>query len=224
MTINTSPLNHISAVIFDMDGLMFDTEQIARLAWKRAASDFGYHLSERLFLSLVGRTVGDVRALILEAFGAETPFDEMLRRKQDFVQRYTQESGVPHKPGLLELLAQIEALGWSKAVASSSTCVTIERYLALAGVSPERFAAIVGGDEVKNGKPAPDIFLAAAETLDIPPRRCLVLEDSNPGIEAAYLAGMTPVMVPDMLPPTEESRRMAYRILPSLEAVRELLP
>jgi beta-phosphoglucomutase-like phosphatase (HAD superfamily) len=220
---------HVSAVIFDMDGLMFDTEQIAQIAWRRAAADLGYEFSEDVFFSVIGRNLPDVERITRQVFGNDFPFQEAYRRKQTYVKTLVEQNGIPFKPGLLELLAWIdgEAAGkparLRKAVASSSTQEIIRRNLQLAGLEVERFDALVGGDEVQHGKPAPDIFLLASRRLDVAAGECLVLEDSNAGIRAVHAAGMVAVMIPDIIPPDEVSKALAYRILPSLHCVKELI-
>jgi HAD superfamily hydrolase (TIGR01509 family) len=219
---------HISALILDMDGLMFDTEHIAQTAWKRAAADLGYAFTDDVFLGVIGRNLPDVERFTRKAFGEDFPFQEAYRRKQKYVREYVEERGIPLKPGLRELLDWIED-GANRtphlriAVASSSTREIIRRNLELAGLEGERFDALVGGDEVQHGKPAPDIFSLASQRLNVAAENCLVLEDSNAGIRAAHAAGMIPVMIPDMIPPDERSQALAYRILPSLQAVKELL-
>jgi beta-phosphoglucomutase-like phosphatase (HAD superfamily) len=210
-----------------MDGLMFDTEHIAQLAWRRAASDFGFDFSDQIFRDVIGRTIPDVERFAYQAFGEDFPFGEVYRRKQAYVQRRVMEHGIPLKPGLVELLDVLahsqELQPLSTAVASSSAREIIDRNLRLAGLPVERFDVLAGGDEVENGKPAPDIFLLASRKLGILPDRCLVLEDSNAGIKAAHAAGMIPVMIPDLVPPSEEAVALSYKILPSLHAVEELI-
>lgn len=211
------------AVIFDMDGLMFDTERIAQVAWSKAAAACGYEFSDEIFRGVIGRRLPDVEQYTNQAFGRNFPFQRVYRLKQAYVNAYIDEYGLPAKPGLFELLALLDQLDIKKAVASSSTCNVIHRNLLLSGLMAERFDALVSGHDVQNGKPAPDIFLKASQQLGLNPNACLVLEDSNPGIQAAHAAGMTPVMVPDLIPPDEATRKIAFRILPSLFTVMELL-
>jgi len=212
-----------SAVIFDMDGLMFDTERIAQLAWQRAAIEYGYQVSEDIYLGVIGKARDDVDEYLRHALGDKFPFEQVYPLKQRYLHEDIKENGLPLKPGLLELLDVLEARTIPMAVASSSPCETVLFNLNRAGLHLERYGAVVGGDEVEQGKPAPDIFLAAAEKLRVPPDMCMVLEDSSAGIRAAYVAGMIPVMVPDLIRPTEEIAEMAYRILPSLYDVLALV-
>ncbi|MGC9399955.1 MAG: HAD family hydrolase [Anaerolineae bacterium] len=219
MTNNTY---QIQAVIFDMDGLMLDTERIARIAWRRAAADWGRTLSDELFAAITGLNATDANAVLQEAFGPTFPVTAARRRRQRYYEAYIAEHGIELKPGLLPLLEEIEARQLPHAVASSTPRAGVLYKLTLAGLV-ERFEILVGGDEVAQGKPAPDIFLEAAARLDVGPRHCLVLEDSEAGIRAAHAAGMLPVMVPDVKEPAPEIAALAYAVLPALEAAIPLL-
>lgn len=215
--------SRLRAIIFDMDGLMFDTERIAQKAWQQAAHDFGYEFPSEAFTWIVGLTLADVRRYSRQIFGEDFPFDLVYQRRQEYLDHHITTRGIPLKPGLMELLAKVRHAGLASALASSTARRIIDRNLKSAGLENGYFDVIVGGDEVQNGKPAPDIFLLARAKLQVPAESCLVLEDSNAGIQAAHAAGMPAIMVPDMLVPTPESIRNAYRILPDLHAVRHLL-
>ncbi len=210
------------AVIFDMDGLLIDTEALARRTWRQAADDCGFELDDALFAKLVGRTRRDSSDILTAAFGDDFALARFRERCSVHWEIALLETGIAVKSGAIELLDLLDSAGVPRAVATSTGRAGAERSLALAGVR-ERFPNIVTGDQVERGKPAPDIFLLAAETIDVAPSDCLVLEDSLYGVMAAHAAGMTPIMVPDLVEPTEAVERLAYRIVPSLHAVRELL-
>jgi HAD superfamily hydrolase (TIGR01509 family) len=212
-----------SAVIFDMDGLMFDTERISQRAWVRASADYGYNYPEQVYQGVIGRARQDVEHFTMQAFGTDFPFQSVYRAKQRYMQEALERDGIPLKPGLIPLLDLLKAHSIPVAVASSSPRAAVLRNLELAGLELERFAALAGGDEVPHGKPAPDIFLEVARRLDQPPQGCLVLEDSNAGIKAAHTANMHAVMIPDLKPPTDETRILAYRVVDSLVQVPSLL-
>ena len=214
--------NPIKSIIFDMDGLMLDTERIARISWKRAAADWDRTLSDELFAAITGLTAPDANAVLQEAFGPTFPVKEARARRQQYYRAYIAEHGIAIKPGLQQLLAQIETLGLPHAVASSTAREGVIHKLTITDLI-DRFETLVGGDEVANGKPAPDIFLTAATRLAVAPRHCMVLEDSEPGIQAAHAAGMLPVMVPDVKQPSPEVEALAYAVLPSLNEVVPLL-
>jgi HAD superfamily hydrolase (TIGR01509 family) len=210
------------AVIFDMDGLMLDTERVARRSWRRAMSDLGFVLEESTYLQIVGRTLHDAQVVMGNAYGPKFPFQQVYALRQAYYDADLLEQGVPVKPGLFDLLDYLDAHGVPKAVASSTFRKFAEYKLNGAGLLT-RFEKIVCGDEVTHGKPAPDIFLQAARLLNIDAARCVVLEDSEAGIRAAYAAGMLPVMVPDLKQPVEEVSRLAFRVLPGLPDVIPLL-
>jgi HAD superfamily hydrolase (TIGR01509 family) len=214
--------SRVEAVIFDMDGLMLDSEQMAKIAWRRALADWGLVLPDDLYLQLIGRAAPDTKALLIQAFGAALPVEEAYARKQRYLDEAIALGGVPIKPGLLELLDFLDIRRIPKAVASSTHRAFVLRKLGIAGVIA-RFDAIACGDEVANGKPAPDVFLLAAERIGIAAARCVVLEDSDAGIHGAHAAGMIPILVPDLKPPSAEIVALAHRVFPSLLEVRGYL-
>jgi HAD superfamily hydrolase (TIGR01509 family) len=212
----------IQAVIFDMDGLMLDSETLGRQIWSRALAERGYALADGAYLRLIGRTLRDVALILGEVFGADFPFDEVYAQRQRYYEEHIARHGIPLKPGLLELLDFLDQRGIPRAVASSTRREFALLKLSSAGVLG-RFNAVACGDEVVNGKPAPDVFLEAARRLGIPPQYCLALEDSEAGVRAAHAAGMVVVMIPDLKPPTAELERLAYRILSTLADVIPLM-
>lgn len=210
------------AVIFDMDGLMLDTERVARLAWRRAMAELGYPIDDHTYLQIVGRTARDAHTFLGAVFGSDFPFEQVYALRQAYYDTDLAENGVPVKPGLLELLDYLEAQHIPKVVGTSTARKFARVKLNSAGLL-DRFSAMVCGDEVPNGKPAPDVFLAAARLLAVNVDHCVVLEDSEAGIRAAYAAGAVPVMVPDLKQPTPDVSLLAYRVLPDLHAVIPLL-
>jgi HAD superfamily hydrolase (TIGR01509 family) len=211
----------VNAVIFDMDGLMFDTERLARDAWKRAMAEHGYALDDEVYLTAVGRTVEGACGVFVDAFGPDLPIADVEAAKARYL-RDMLAPGPPLKPGLLTLLDGLEALRLPLAVASATARSEVERRLAGAGLL-QRFAVVAGGDEVARGKPAPDLFLLAAERLGASPADCVVFEDSEAGVNAAAAAGMTVVVVPDLVEPSPGARALAEAVLPSLAEALEVV-
>ena len=209
---------NIQAAIFDMDGTMFDTESLYARGMAQAGAEFGYDIHRGIYLGTIGLPEIGWKTHLRNTFGPDFPLEAIAHRTLENVQAELDRSGLPIKLGLLELLDQLDAWGVQYAIASSSKRKMIHRNLSLANLLM-RFPIVVGGEEVQHGKPAPDIFLEAARRLNAAPADCLVLEDSEAGIRGAHAAGMIGVMIPDMKPPSEEMRRLAKIVLPSLHEV-----
>jgi riboflavin kinase len=183
------------AVVFDMDGLMVDSEPLSQQTWASLLAEFGYVLDEETIARMTGRRTTESAQIVLEKyplpFSASELAAEKRRRWDDRWQR-----GVPAKPGLFTLEAELTHRGLPWAVATSSPRAYAEGILAQLGLHT-RCRAVAGGDDVMRGKPDPEIYLLAAQRLGIPARFCLALEDSLPGVTAARAAGMRVVAVPD---------------------------
>lgn len=195
---------------------MIDTERMALKAWQLAGADFGFPISDDIFITMVGRNRRDSDLTLVETFGSDFPIDAVRKKKRTYVDGWIDEGKLAVKSGLLELLGFLGEISMPKAVATSTEYERAIHKLSLTNLL-DHFPTVIAGDQIEKGKPAPDIFLAAATRLDILPERCLVLEDSDAGIQAAYEAGMTPVMIPDMKPPSEKSLAFAHRIFEGLE-------
>ena len=208
-------MHTIEAVIFDMDGLMFDTERLSQESWRLAGNDLGLVVPTSVTLRVIGHVIGDIRVILREEMGPYFPVKAMLSRANEHYQRLIEEKPFPIKPGLIELLDFLEAMGLKTAVATSSHSTNAEKKLRAGGVRG-RFPTVVSGDQVANGKPAPDIFLEAARRQGVDPSKCIVLEDSEMGIRGACAAGMRAIMVPDLIMPNDEMRHLTTDIFPSL--------
>ncbi len=186
---------NISAVIFDMDGLMVDTEPLSRRAWEQVVGLFGVVLDDAVYGRMIGRRFDESAQMVLDAYDLPlTRADLMARKSTIFDAIRTQ--GVPVMPGLRELHAAIARRGLPWAVATSSPRRHAQEILAQLALDTS-CRAIAGGDEVARGKPAPDIYLLAAERLGVASANCLALEDSVPGCQAAARAGMVTVVIPN---------------------------
>lgn len=208
------------AVLFDMDGLMLDSERAMLETWREAAQAENLAADDAVWLAMVGMHDRASLVHLSGHFGA----DAATRLRDASYRLYDARvaAGLPRKRGLLELLELLEAQGVPKAVATST-----QRPRALAKLSASgligRFDAIVAGSDVEHPKPAPDIYLLAARELGVDVRRCVVLEDSEPGVRAALAAGATPIQIPDLVAPGAELRAFGHRIVASLEQARDLL-
>lgn len=207
---------NIEAILFDIDGLMIDSERLSRRAWKEILNERGLHLDDSTYLTLVGRTEQDAGRILMDLYGSSFKYEEAKHDRLERFKAIIHAEGIPIKPGLPALLERIEGLGYKVGVATSTPRALATWKLHAAGLE-SRFGVMVTGDEVAHGKPAPDLFLEAARRLQVPPAACLVFEDSGPGIRAAHAAGMRAVMIPDLLEPDETEREMAFRVLPSLK-------
>lgn len=210
------------AVIFDMDGLMLDTERVGMLALQQAAAEHGFVIPDTLFIQTIGRTGKDAQAIYRDALGPDFPYVDIQPKRQAYSQTYYDQHGMPTKPGLHTLLTWLEARAIPKAVVTSTTHSRALIKLRAAAVA-HRFSTVIGGDDVTHGKPSPEPFLIAAEQLQLPPAECLVLEDSAPGIIAAHRAGMQPIWIPDLQTPSDEVRPLAYCVCDSLQDAIDVL-
>ena len=210
------------AVIFDLDGLILDTERPSFIAWRQALSEMGYSLSEDQYIQVLGYTIEQEKYIFYNTFGQNLPFYEILNKKQMYLDDYVADHGIAIKPGLVEVLDLLEKLSKRIAVGSSSSIELVQQRLIHAGLH-KRFKTIVTGTDVQKGKPSPDIFLLAAKKLGITPDLCIVLENSEAGIQAAHSAGMIPIMVPDIAKPSEKAISLAWKICSSLYEVLPFL-
>jgi HAD superfamily hydrolase (TIGR01509 family) len=209
------------AVVFDMDGLLVDTEVVYREAMLAAALADGLEFPDELFRSLIGLS-WPANAEILQGhygprFDPEAFKIETVRRFHDLL-----HAGVALKAGVLEILDLLDEIGIPRGVATSSGREAVDHHLGGHGLL-DRFHAIKAAGDYVRAKPAPDPYLAAAEALGVPPEHCLALEDSHNGVRAAAAAGMMTIMVPDLLDPTEEMRSLCIRIARDLHEVLDLI-
>ena len=209
-----------AAVIFDMDGLMLDSERAIIGCLADASRELGHELPEVLWLSMVGHSEAVCRHLLDEAIG-EVERDRVLQRSHVLYEAVV-AAGVPHRPGIIAMLDFLQTRGIPRAVATSTRRPLALKKLKASGLLPH-FDAVCTSSDVEHPKPAPDVYLLAAHMLGVDPAQCLVLEDSPTGVRAALAAGMYPIQIPDLLVPDDAVRALGHTILPSLDEVRLLL-
>lgn len=212
----------IRGVIFDMDGLMTDTEKLFLDLWCEIMRERGEPEYREILTHCIGLDHGSTRRYIDTMLGPEFPYMEILGEVGVRSRRYCQENGVPVKPGLYELIDFLDLHGIPYGVATSTKGDRAKWRLDNIGVL-NRLSALVTGDVVQKGKPEPDIFLKAAELLGVPGEECLVLEDSPHGILAAHRAGCMPLMIPDLKQPDEETKKLLWGQLSSLLEVPDYI-
>jgi HAD superfamily hydrolase (TIGR01509 family) len=186
----------ISLIIFDMDGLMFETETLAIQTWTKAGRTVGIEISEQIVLESIGLDIHGAEKVFKKYFGDNFPYYQLRDLRLAYTENYIEENGVPVKKGLYKLLKFLNETSLSKAVATSTERERAEKLLEIANIKDE-FDVIICGDDVLKGKPEPDIFLEAARKLNCKTDECLVLEDSLNGILAASKANMRSIFVSD---------------------------
>lgn len=212
----------IEGVIFDMDGLMFDSETMSARCWHEAGLRMGYDVPLDLPPKTNGLDALHSEPIFKEVMGEDFDYYGVRRLRLQLEREYAEREGIPVKPGLFELLNFLRERGIPAAVASSSDKDKVHRYLSGSGAL-EYMAAVVDGGMVKKGKPEPEIFLTACALIGVPPERCMGLEDSPAGIRASHDGGLVTVMIPDIIQPSETERRLTAAILPSLAEVPRLI-
>jgi HAD superfamily hydrolase (TIGR01509 family) len=208
------------AVIFDMDGLMIDSERVSLACWSQAARELALPFTDDFWLGMVGLGDRDCEQRLRQHTDADA-VAALFARCHDLYEERTQQ-GLPLRPGIVEILQLLQAHGIPRAVATSTRQPRASRKLAATGLLAY-FDHVVTSSDVAHPKPAPDIYLLAAQKLGKDPARCLALEDSPAGIRAAVGAGMTAIQVPDLVHPDADLRALGHRIVESLTDAHALL-
>ena len=193
----------IKALIFDMDGVLFDTERLMKEGWMKAGREMGFTITEEQLRQMRGSSRDRSAALFQKWYHGAVDYDKGRQIRGKYAQDYIEKHSVPEKKGLKELLSFLKEEKIPAAVATSTGRSTASHYWDLAGIT-SFITASVCGDEVAFCKPEPDIFLKAAQLLQTPPENCLIVEDSINGLKAARAAGGISCMVPDLTPYTED--------------------
>ena len=206
-------------VIFDMDGVIFDSERLVLEGWQEIAAKYGIKGIEEVLPRCLGVNAQVTREIFREYYGQDFPYDEYKKEASALFHSRYGNGKLPSKPGVKELLSYLKENGYLVGLASSTRQAIVEQEIRDAGLMPY-FDNLVCGDMLKRSKPEPDIYLKACENLDVEPRMAIAVEDSYNGIRSAKRAGMVPVMVPDMVQPDEEMRSLAHKICKDLFEVK----
>lgn len=212
----------IKGVIFDMDGLMLDTEKLLMKFWIMSANEFGFDMKKEHVLGIRSLAAKYAVPKLQEIFGEGFDYFAIRKRRIELMNEYIEKNGVEKKPGLDKLLNYLKTNGYKIAVATATDKPRAEKYLKSVNVL-DYFDAMVCGPMVENGKPAPDIYLKATKLLNLEPSECIALEDSPNGILSAYRAGCKPIMIPDLSQPDEETSEILFKKLESLDMVIAVL-
>jgi len=211
----------LKAVVFDMDGLIFDTEALYQQAYVEAAKLGGFEVAPEAIQLAIGMPWVRGRGLMLEVLGEQFPIDDYYTQMTDrFVALSATDLRL--KPGVIEVLDVLDRLQLPRCIATSSAHSTVRDHLSAHNLT-DRFHAVIGHGDYERSKPAPDPFLLAAERLGVEASCCLALEDSHHGVRSASAAGMMTIMVPDLMPPTDEIAGLCHAVVDSLHDVGVLV-
>jgi HAD superfamily hydrolase (TIGR01509 family) len=212
---------NVAAVLLDMDGTLLDTERVYLSSLVTVLTEFGYADATAMCHAMIGIPGPECEAMLRDRYGKHFPLADFNRaftvRKDEIFQE-----GLPLKSGAMELLEALSAADCPMAVVTSSSRQTADQHLSLGGIR-SYFENVLTRNDVERGKPSPDLYLLAAARLGVRPQACIAIEDSNPGIAAAHGAGAIPIMVPDILQPTAETRAKCAAVVPDLHAALAML-
>lgn len=217
-----SGIRMVDAVLFDMDGVVLDTEKLYTRFWQEAAHALGYPMTKEQALGMRSLNRGAGLAKMQSYFGPDVDYDKIREKRIELMDDFVAREGVTVKPGIQQLLDYLKKQGIKTAIATSSPMERTLLYLSSVGLQ-DSFDELVSGYMVEKGKPEPDIFLYAAKKLGVEPKRCIVLEDSPAGILAAHRAGCKPVMIPDQDEPDRETTSLLFAKVSQADEVMNLL-
>lgn len=210
------------AVIFDMDGVIFDTEKVYLDIWIEVFEKYGYKMTKELYVNVMGTGRKNVIKTFLENFGDDLPIEKMYEEKDNQLFYIIENQGIPLKEGVKELFSMLKEKNYKIALATSAKRERVEKQIKDKWLK-ESFDAIVCGDDVEKGKPSPDIFLKAAKEIDVEPENCFVVEDSPAGIKAAFSGGMKGIHVEDLKAADEDILKYCEKNFENLQEIKEYL-
>lgn len=215
-------MNKIKAVLFDMDGVIFDTEREYLKEWEVIFKKYGYKMKKEIYISVMGRGRKKVKEIFKEKFGEDLPIDKMYIEKDKMLKEAVENNKVPLKEGALELLEFLKENGYKIALATSAKRERVKIQVRHAKIE-NIFDAIVCSEDITNSKPDPEIFLKAAEKVCVNPENCIVIEDSEAGIKAAFNAKMIGFHVEDLKKADESILKYSYKNFKNLIEIKEYI-
>lgn len=213
-------MRKIEAVIFDMDGVIFDTERLYLENWRKIFKKYGYEMTKEIYISVMGKGRKNAIKTFLEIYGKDLPISQMYKEKDEKFMQEIEEGKVLVKPGAEEILNFLKENEYKIAIATSAKRDRTLRQLNMAGMI-KKFDVIVCGDDIKNSKPDPEIFLKAAQKLSVNYSNCIVIEDSAAGIKAAFNAKMIGMHVEDLKKADDEILKYCNRSFIDLFKIKE---
>ena len=212
---------NIKAVLFDMDGLIFDTEALYKKSWQNAINEQGLELTGEYYQKFIGVQDAECERLLEMKFAEQLDMAS-FRQVRDMMLEAEREKGIDYKIGFEELFVELQGRAFKCALVTSSALKQVQHHFSGSDYL-QLFDVVITAEKVKNGKPAPDCYRMACEQLDIAPSECLVLEDSNNGMRAGLAAGCHAIMIPDLLKPDADVAERAMSVVGSLAEVRQFL-
>ncbi|MGG7058872.1 HAD family hydrolase [Clostridium tertium] len=212
-------IDKLKTVIFDMDGVLFDTEKIYLDVWTKVFEKYGYKMTKEIYCKVIATGRENVKKVFKEEFGENIPIEEMYKEKDKALSEELKKK-IPIKDGAYELLKYLKNEKYKLALATSASKERINKQLNHAGFR-WIFDEVVSRDEVRETKPNPEIFLRVANKLGVDPKECIVIEDSLAGVKAAYRGNMTPIHVVDLKTADEEIKKYCYRSFNNLIEIKE---
>ena len=212
----------IKAIIFDMDGLMIDSERVTFECYQERLKDMNLTMDEEFYKTLLGKPIKGIYQRFYDVYGNDFPIENVIQDVHQLMAERFETEGVPVKKGLVELLHYLKDNNYKTIVATSSNRDRVDKILAQAKIT-EFFDDSICGDEVTKGKPNPEVFLKSCQKLGVNVDEAIVLEDSEAGIQASYDAGIKVICIPDMKYPEKQYEEKTFKILKDLNGVTEYL-